>query len=310
MTGSRRVWVAAAFMAIAAVLSGIAVIWRTASGPVDASRVPASTTRSALFAEIQPVRITDCDLQRFGEPHDGGYPLCANLLGRVKAGYSYGISGYDRWGCDVSRRLRIRVHQYDCFDLREPSCPGGQTVFHGECIGTARATQDGRPFDTLSSQIARNGDAATPLVMKIDAEGAEWDAFLLAPDSALSQIDQLNVEFHHVDDPDYVATIRRLKQFFHIAHVHYNNFSCDGSLAPFPSWAFEVLLVNKRIATSDGSPAPVASAVDAPNDATAADCQVASRATPQSVRFIQGVHVSRTFRDWGQQGRDPRWRRQ
>ena len=292
MTGSRRVGAAAVFVAIAAVVSGMIVFRRTASVPPDAPRSRAATTRSMLFAEIQPVRITGCDLQRFGEPHDGGYPLCANLLGSVKAGYSYGISGYDGWGCDVSRRLRIRVHQYDCFDLREPSCPGGQTVFHGECIGTTRATQDGRPFDTLSSQFARNGDAATALVMKIDVEGAEWDAFLLAPDSALAQIDQLDVEFHHVDDPKYVETMRRLKRFFHVAHVHYNNFSCDSSLAPFPSWAFEVLLVNTRIAMSDGSPAPVASAIDAPNNAAAADCQIASRGTPQIVRFIRGVHVS------------------
>jgi hypothetical protein len=271
MTGSRRLWVVAAFIAIAAGLSGFVVLRRIASVPADASRVAA--TRRALFAEIQPVRLTDCDLQRFGEPHDGGYPLCANLLGNVKAGYSYGISGYDRWGCDLSRQLRIRVHQYDCFDLREPSCPDGQTVFHGECIGTARATQDGRSFDTLSNQIAGNGDAAMPLVMKVDVEGAEWDAFLLAPDSALAQIDQLNVEFHHVDDPDYVETLRRLKRFFYVAHVHYNNFSCDGSLKPFPSWAFEVLFVNKRIAMSDGSPAAAANAVDAPNDAKAPDCQ-------------------------------------
>ena len=89
-----------------------------------------------------------------------------------------------------------------------------------------------------------------------------------------------DLELCRVHDPDYVATIRRLKQFFHIAHVHYNNFGCDGSLAPFPSWAFEVLLVNKRIATSDGSPAPAAVGVDAANDVTAADCQTASRAGP------------------------------
>ena len=291
MTGSRRLWVAAAVAGLAAVLGGLTVLRRTASVPADASRAR-TTARHVLFTEIQPVRITGCDLQRFGEPHDGGYPLCANLLRSVKAGYSYGLSGYDGWGCDVSRRLRIRVHQYDCFDLREPSCPGGQTVFHGECIGTARATQDGRPFDTFASQIARNGDAAMPVVMKIDVEGAEWDAFLLAPDSALSQIDQLDVEFHHVDDPKYVETIRRLKQFFHIAHVHYNNFGCDGSLAPFPSWAFEVLLVNKRIAMSDGSPAPAATGVDAPNDASAADCQAAARSTAQVGSLIQGVHVS------------------
>ena len=138
----------------------------------------------------------------------------------------------------------------------------------------------------------RNGDAAKPLVMKIDVEGAEWDAFLLAPDSALSQIDQLDVEFHDVSQSKYVEAIRRLKQFFYVAHVHYNNFSCDASLAPFPSWAFEVLLVNKRIAMSDGSPARPASGVDAPNNASAADCQVASRDSAQVASFIQRVHAS------------------
>jgi hypothetical protein len=277
MTSRRLLWIGAAIV-IVAVMTGFAVSQRRSTAPA-APRTRAEILRSELFAEIQPVRVANCDLERFGEPHDGGYPLCANLLSRIKAGYSYGISGYDGWGCEVSRRLHVRVHQYDCFDLREPSCPGGQTAFHGECIGTVKAEQDGRPFDTLASQFARNGDASTPLVMKIDVEGAEWDAFLLTPDSALSQIDQLDVEFHGVDDPKYVAAMRRLKQFFYIAHVHYNNFSCDSSLAPFPSWAFEVLLVNKRIATSDGSPAAPATKIDSPNNTLTPDCQAARSMT-------------------------------
>jgi len=256
--------------------------WRVASAR-QARRVAASRPaeiRKELFAEIQPVRVTNCELKRFGEPHDGGYPLCVNLLGAVKAGYSYGISGYDGWGCDVSRQLHVPVHQYDCFNLTEPSCPGGTTVFHGECVGTAKSTEDGRPFDTLSDQFANNGHAAAPIVMKIDVEGAEWDSFLLAPDSVFSHIDQLDVEFHHVDDPKYVATMKRLKQFFYIAHVHYNNFSCDATLAPFPSWAFEVLLVNTRIAKTDGSPAPASpGGLDAPNNPAWPDCQAAARGT-------------------------------
>jgi hypothetical protein len=252
--------------------------WRVASVR-QARRIEASRTaevRKELFAEIQPVRVTNCELKRFGEPHDGGYPLCVNLLGAVKAGYSYGISGYDGWGCDVSRQLHVPVHQYDCFDLRAPSCPGGSTVFHGECVGTTRSTEDGRPFDTLSDQFAHNGHDATPLVMKIDVEGAEWDSFLLAPDSVFTHIDQLDVEFHHVDDPKYVATMRRLKQFFYIAHVHYNNFSCDPALRPFPSWAFEVLLVSKRIAVTDGAPAPPTPGFDAANNPSWPDCQAAA----------------------------------
>lgn len=276
---SRRLWIGVLAVVVAATAAlVIRNQWRVASAR-QARRIEASRTaevRKELFAEIQPVRVTNCELKRFGEPHDGGYPLCVNLLGGVKAGYSYGISGYDGWGCDVSRQLHVPVHQYDCFDLRAPSCPGGSTVFHGECVGTTRSTEDGRPFDTLSDQFAHNGHDATPLVMKIDVEGAEWDSFLLAPDSVFTHIDQLDVEFHHVDDPKYVATMRRLKQFFYIAHVHYNNFSCDPALRPFPSWAFEVLLVSKRIAVTDGAPAPPTPGLDAANNPSWPDCQAAA----------------------------------
>jgi len=281
MIRSRRVWIGvlAVVVGITAVLVG-ANQWRVASRR-QARRVETSRTaeiRRELFAEIQPVHVTNCELKRFGEPHDGGYPLCANLLGAVTAGYSYGISGYDGWGCDVATQLRVTVHQYDCFDLREPSCPGGRTVFHGECIGTSATTEDGRPFDTLGNQFARNGHDAAPIVMKIDVEGAEWDSFLLAPERVLAHIDQLDVEFHHVDEAKYVAAMQRLKQFFYIAHVHYNNFSCDPALGPFPSWAFEVLLVNKRIAMTDGTPAPPSdNVVDAANNPAWQDCQAAAR---------------------------------
>jgi hypothetical protein len=111
--------------------------------------------RSDLFAELQPVRLANCEFQRFGEPEDGGYVLCANLLASVQSGYSYGISGYDQWGCDVSRRLAVPMHQYDCFDLKRPACSGGRTVFHEECVAGEPATIDGRPFDTLETNSRR-----------------------------------------------------------------------------------------------------------------------------------------------------------
>jgi hypothetical protein len=259
--------------AVILLAAGIAfTLVRGERAPIRRSRQAA--IRQALFDEIQPVKVSNCVLERFGEPHDGGYALCGNLLGAVKAGYSYGISGYDGWGCDVSHRVHVPVHQYDCFNLTVPICPGGATIFHGECIGPVRSMQDGRAFDTLAGQFDKNGDTEKPLVMKMDVEGAEWDSFLLAPDAVFEHIDQLTVEFHNVGEDKFVATLQRLKQYFVVAHLHYNNFSCDASLSPFPSWAFEVLLVNKRIAKSDGSPAAAGPlAIDAPNDVNAPDCQ-------------------------------------
>lgn len=272
--GRRRgFWMIAAVMVL--LMAGVTVMLlrRAPAPPARVSRE--AEIRQALFTEIQPVKVTNCELQRFGEAHDGGYLLCGNLLGAVKAGYSYGISGYDGWGCDVSRRLHVTVHQYDCFDVRQPPCPDGSTVFHGECVGTTRSVQDGRPFDTLADQFAKNGDDGRALVVKMDVEGAEWDSFLLAPDRVFEHIDQLEVEFHHVDDQKFVVAMQRLKGFFEIAHVHYNNFSCDPEMKPFPSWAFEALLVSKRIAVTDGSPAvPGPNSLDASNNPNSADCQV------------------------------------
>lgn len=236
----------------------------------DAARI-----RRELFAEIQPVRLANCELARFGEPNDGGYLVCGNLLDGVTAGYSYGIAGYDQWGCDVSRRLRIPVHQYDCFDLERPRCPGGDTRFHEECLA-ARAFQDeqGRRFGTLEHQLSSNGHGAARVVLKMDVESAETDVLLAAPDTVLDRIDQIAIELHATADPRLLAAVRRLKRTFHVAHLHFNNFSCWDGLDPFPASAYELLLVSKRIGVADPSAAPARPhPLDAPNNLRAPDCQ-------------------------------------
>jgi hypothetical protein len=242
--------------------------------------------RHALFEMLQPVALANCQLQRFGERHDGGYLMCGDLLGGAQTGYSYGISGYDKWGCDISTTLHFPVHQYDCFDTTQPVCSSGATVFHAECVGDKRETLEGRVFDTVTNQIAKNGDGSKRIVLKIDVEGAEWDSLLSVPDGILRQIDQMAVEFHWmldeqshwVQDPKYLRVVERLKQFFEVAHVHFNNASCVGGLEPFPTWAFEVTFVSKRLAVVDPSrKAGGLDPLDAPNNPSVADCQPKTR---------------------------------
>ncbi|HUE87098.1 MAG TPA: hypothetical protein VMO26_13565 [Vicinamibacterales bacterium] len=230
----------------------------------------------SLFEALQPVALANCELVRFGEAHDGGYLMCANLLADVQSGYSYGIAGYDKWGCDMSTTLQVRVHQYDCFDTTQPACPGGDTVFHAECIADRTKVENGREFDTFLNQFARNGDAGKRLVMKIDVEGAEWDAFLHAPEEVLDQLEQIAVEFHWAHDEKYLQVVERLKKHFHVAHLHVNNFSCIDHLAPFTGWAYEVLFVHKRVGVQDPSGAAGGiHPLDAPNNPDAPDCQMA-----------------------------------
>lgn len=230
-----------------------------------------------LWDALQPMTLDNCDLARYGEASDGGYLVCRNLLDGMAAAYSYGISGYDGWGCQMATERGVPVHQYDCFDPRRPSC-AVPTVFHDECIGTAAATIDGRRFDSLERQVAANGHDGARIVMKIDVEGAEWDVFLTTPDSMLDRIDQLVVEFHGTSDRRFLRAVTRLSQYFHVANLHMNNYACQPGHEPFAAWAYEVLFVSKRLTTATGPRATPLHPLDSPNAPNLPDCQsVAAR---------------------------------
>jgi hypothetical protein len=249
--------------------------WSDRASPTAAAR---QINRENLFAELRPVKLAGCTFERFGDSGDGGYVMCGNLLDRATAIYSYGIAGTDNWGCALSARLRSPVHEYDCFNSDRPHCPAGaQPIFHDECVGPSKKTEDGRLFDSVQSHIERNGDAGKRLIMKMDVEGSEWPSFLAMPESALNQIDQLSVEFHNLDRAEFVEVVQKLKRVFHVANIHYNNWVCDPAAAPFPSLAFEVLFVNRSLAAIDpAGEAQFPNPLDAPNNQKVADCQLAT----------------------------------
>jgi hypothetical protein len=248
--------------------------------PIDRVAQQAENRRT-LFREIQPVKLANCELERFGDAGDGGYLMCRNLMGRAGSVYSYGIAGTDNWGCAVSARLKLPVHQYDCFNVTRPPCGGATPMFHEECVGPARVTEEGRLFDTIESQITKNGDAGKRLIMKMDVEGAEWTSFMATPESVLKQIDQLSVEFHGVEEARFVETIQKLKTVFHVVNVHYNNWTCHPDTAPLPALAYEILFVNKDLGVVDPSGTPVVpNPLDAPNNKDRPDCQKAPPITP------------------------------
>jgi hypothetical protein len=233
--------------------------------------------RTTLLAAIRPVRLSNCVMKRFGTPDDGGYLLCENLTKQVQSAYSYGIEGRDEWGCDVSRAYHLPIHQYDCFNPKRPVCNGGQFHFHDECVGPAPARLDQRAYDSLTNQIAKNGDAGKHLLIKMDVESAEWDVFAATPDHFFENVDQLVVEFHELDDARYIDVIEKLKKTFYIANVHFNNYACMWWSKPFPGLAFEILMVNKRIGILDSANpwAVYPNPLDAPNYPSRKDCQEA-----------------------------------
>lgn len=236
--------------------------------------------RVELLEELRPVSLSNCEFARMGGPNDGGYLMCGNLLRGTQTAYSYGIDTEDNWGCDISRALGVPVHQYDCFSPTVVDCEGGVFRLNAECVGPRAEIVDGRRFDTIESQIARNGDSGRKMVVKMDVEGAEWQSVLAAPDSVLDGIDQMAMELHGVDDPIVLEGLRRLKKHFHIVSVHFNNYACNGwRFAPVPASAYQVLLVNKRVGVVGERPgrSPAPESLMAPDAPGGADCQLPSR---------------------------------
>ncbi len=306
--GRRTVWVLIVVTVLASGLGAWVTLRARAEAPLEAShehreigpraaarlaggrliplapRVRAQQARNMLFAELQPVKLAKCELARYGEDHDGGYMACRNLLSQVRSAYSYGISGYDGWGCEISTELKVPVHQYDCFNTTKPVCGTGQTVFHPECIAPTRFTDSaGRLFDSMESQFAKNGDAAKHVIVKMDVEGAEWDSMLKTPDASFERIDQMIFELHGVNEniARSLDVVLKLKKFFHVAHFHINNYSCQQGIQPFGGWAYEVTLVNKRLDQPvAGGKVSLPSALDTPNNPGAPDCQT----VPGSIR--------------------------
>lgn len=254
-------------LVIGAILIGVWILVRPK--PLTAKEI-----RQQLFNEVQPIALKNCTLERFGARNDGGYLICGNLLGNVQSAYSYGIAGDDSWGCAVSRRSNVPVHQYDCFDNTRPVCPGGRFDFHDECVGGRTETIESRFYDTVPNQIGKNGDAGKTLVVKMDVEGAELDSLLATPDAILNTFDQLVIELHRADR-QFLDLVRKLKRLFHVVHLHYNNSVCTTQWKPFPSPVYEVSFVNKRIGIPDpAGPTPVLpNVLDAQNNLFRQDCQ-------------------------------------
>ena len=84
------------------------------------------------------------------------------------------------------------------------------------------------------------------------------------------------MEFHKVAGRAVpFAVVQRLKRFFHVAHIHFNNHAARGA-DPFPTWAYEVLFVSKRLGVVDPSrTADGLHPLDAPNDPKRPHCQPA-----------------------------------
>jgi hypothetical protein len=73
----RRFWLAAGVVTVMIAVLGVAA--RNAANVKKARQAAAAVVdqRRAYFEMLRPVALSNCELERFGEPNDGGYLMCA-----------------------------------------------------------------------------------------------------------------------------------------------------------------------------------------------------------------------------------------
>lgn len=171
----------------------------------------------------------DIPKRRIGPNGDGGYVL-ADRLSPSQTVMSYGIGTEYRFD-EAMAEAGHTVYMFD-HTIAPPVLTRPNMVWFEE--GVAGTSEPARKLHSLQDQIDRLGVEGDRLILKMDVEGAEFDAIGMMPDRTLCRFEQILVEVHYLAYLEnealragIVAMLRKLNRFFTLFHVHANN--CDGS---------------------------------------------------------------------------------
>lgn len=199
---------------------------------------------------IRVYDLSDFGQVRIGNPDgDGGYVVQELPARFVESALCYGIANEISFETElVSCYGHIQVHM---FDHTVDAPPGMQSrqFFYREGVSGRKA----KDLDTLDSHFARFCRDDQWVVVKMDVEGAEYDAIIAASASVFERTSQLVLELHGISkyNEPLVDLLRLLNRYFVVTHVHPNNGApvnlWDGVAVPE---LLELTFVNRSICGS------------------------------------------------------------
>ncbi len=223
-----------------------------------------------LLSDLTPYDVLGCAKVRIGSPNDGGYVML-DLFRPSQAVFSYGLS----WNIAFEEEFARRGHTLFMFDHTIE----GLTVQHPgfrwfkEGLGAVSAPK--RRLFSLADHVARLAPAGTGMILKLDIEGAEWDALAALPAELLGRFDQIVIELHDLrraGEPAWCSrakqVLHKLAQMFTVHHVHANNHAPVAVVGNMFTVAdvIEVSYVRRDLVARCRSSTLLPSFLDAPND--------------------------------------------
>jgi hypothetical protein len=165
---------------------------------------------------------------RIGPKTDGGYIFMNNITPEQII-ISYGISFEYRFDSEMARRghkVYMFDHTIDGINATSPNM-----LWFKEGVG---ATNADNSLFSIDDHLRRHAIEGSRMILKMDVEGYEFEAFEHITEHTLGRFEQIVLEVHGLsmlEDDTYrarfVEVFTKINRQFTLFHVHANN--CDGA---------------------------------------------------------------------------------
>ena len=199
--------------------------------------VKASSSKEEVLSFIKKLRpvTTEYPLIRIGGSSDGGYMLPNNLTG-IDALYSPGVANNSNFEFALAENgipCYLIDYSVDCAAKSHKNIH-----FDKKFLGSI----NDEIYWTMDTWVKKYTPDAHELMMQIDIEGAEYEAFISSSQETLKRFRIIVAEFHGLDSMFNQYGLKllnlcfeKLLKDFYVVHLHPNN--CEGEVT---KWGIKV----------------------------------------------------------------------
>lgn len=176
-----------------------------------------------ILSLMKPARHS-LPLRRFGGENDGGYVLL-DAIDPDSVCISLGIADDISFDADLAQSI-AQVAMFD-YSITQPPFKIANSSFQALKV-VSQVEDDTKEIDipSIFNQVGTN----SPIILKVDIEGSEWDCFKDIGDNYLSRCHQIIFEFHglqklqlHSAYSSYINFLVRLRNTHTVVNSHINN---------------------------------------------------------------------------------------
>lgn len=180
-----------------------------------------------VLRAIAPKDVVGTPLVRVGGNADGGYVMLDEFPNGSIA-YSFGIGNEISWDAGIANR-DINIYMYD---HTIEKLPYNDEHFHFFRTGICGNNSNDKHLKSFEQLIKENKhENERNIILKIDTEGAEWDALADISYETMERCNQIIVELHWLNKiikkEEYekvINILRKINKTHQSIHVHATNF--------------------------------------------------------------------------------------